>query len=122
LSRLGGIDPSEAIVVGDSPYDAEAAGKADLRTIGVLCGGFSEQDLRRAGCIAIYRDPADLLSRFEQSGLSVEKPPRQIRRVARPLLMALGLAVGAALALAVQRRRLDAPTSQRAGVKNNLEK
>ena len=92
--------------MGDSPYDAEAAGKADLRTIGVLCGGFSEQDLRRAGCIAIYRDPADLLSRFEQSRLFSERPPRQIRRAARPLLIALGLAAGAALAFAVHRRRV----------------
>ena len=103
LSRLGGIDPIEAIVVGDSAYDAEAAGKADLRTIGVLCGGFSEQDLRRAGCIAIYRDPADLLSRLKQSKLFSERPPR--RRVTRPLLIVLGLAAGAALSLAVHRRR-----------------
>jgi len=66
LCRLGGMDPSQAIMVGDSPYDAQAAGKIGLRTIGVLCGGFPEQDLRRAGCIAIYRDPADLLSRFDR--------------------------------------------------------
>jgi HAD superfamily hydrolase (TIGR01509 family) len=67
LTRLDGMDPSEAIVVGDSPYDAEAAGKIGLRTIGVLSGGFPQQDLRRAGCMAIYRDPTDLLARFERS-------------------------------------------------------
>ena len=38
-----------------------------VRTIGVLCGGFSEADLRKAGCVAIYRDPSDLLSRLEDS-------------------------------------------------------
>nr|WP_294526155.1 HAD family phosphatase [uncultured Rhodopila sp.] len=66
LARLNGIEPRDTIVVGDTPYDAEAAGKAGLRTIGVLCGGFPEQDLRRTGCFAIYRDPADMLRRYEE--------------------------------------------------------
>ena len=65
--RLGDMDPAEAIVIGDTPYDAEAAGKAGLRTIGVLCGGFPEDWLRSAGCVAIYAGPADLLARFDQS-------------------------------------------------------
>ena len=52
----------EVIAVGDSPYDAEAAAKAGIRTVGVLCGGFPERTLRLAGCAAIYRDPADLLA------------------------------------------------------------
>jgi HAD superfamily hydrolase (TIGR01509 family) len=59
-------DPSGAIVVGDSPYDAIAANGAGLKTIGVLCGGFPENDLRQAGCIAIFRDPADILERFPE--------------------------------------------------------
>ena len=46
LDRLGDVDPSEAIVIGDTPYDAEAAGKVGLRTIGVLGGGFPEAQLR----------------------------------------------------------------------------
>jgi HAD superfamily hydrolase (TIGR01509 family) len=66
LARLGGIDPRAAIVVGDTPYDAEAAGKAGLRTIGVLGGGFPEADLRQAGCVAIFQDPADLLRRYAE--------------------------------------------------------
>jgi HAD superfamily hydrolase (TIGR01509 family) len=66
VALLPGISKDEIIVVGDTPYDAEAAGKAGLRTIGVLCGGFAEQDLRKAGCIAIYRDPADLLAKLDQ--------------------------------------------------------
>ena len=70
LARLGGVEPSETIVVGDSPYDAEAAAKLNLKTVGVLCGGFPESDLRAAGCVAIFRDPADLLARYEQSPLS----------------------------------------------------
>jgi phosphoglycolate phosphatase-like HAD superfamily hydrolase len=63
------VGPEEAIVVGDTPYDAEAAGKAGLATIGLLCGGFPEDELRAAGCIAIYRDPADLLARYDESPL-----------------------------------------------------
>jgi hypothetical protein len=35
----------------------------------VLCGGFPEADLRAAGCVAIYRDPADLLANYEASPL-----------------------------------------------------
>ena len=56
----------ETIVIGDSPYDAVAAGKAGLRTIGVLSGGFSENDLRKAGCMELYADPSDLLVNFDR--------------------------------------------------------
>jgi phosphoglycolate phosphatase-like HAD superfamily hydrolase len=65
LGRLR-IEPARASAVGDSPYDAIAAGRARLRTIGVLCGGFREDDLRQAGCIAIFRDPADILERLPE--------------------------------------------------------
>jgi len=69
LSKLNPLGPDDAVVVGDTPYDAEAARKAGLKSIGVLCGGFSEEALRAAGCIAVYRDPEDLLQNFEQSPL-----------------------------------------------------
>jgi phosphoglycolate phosphatase-like HAD superfamily hydrolase len=39
------IDGNGPVAIGDSPYDAEAAGKADVCTIGVLCGGFTESEL-----------------------------------------------------------------------------
>lgn len=61
---------TDAIVVGDTPYDAQAAAKAGLKTVGLLSGGFAEQDLRAAGCIAIYRDPADLLRNYDSSPLA----------------------------------------------------
>jgi HAD superfamily hydrolase (TIGR01509 family) len=61
------ISATAAIAVGDSPYDAEAAGKATVRTIGVLCGGFSENSLRRAGCVEVYPGPAALYCCFESS-------------------------------------------------------
>lgn len=70
IDRLDGIAVADAIVIGDTPYDAEAAGKAGIRAIGFTCGGWSEADLRRAGCIAIYRDPADLLARYADSPIA----------------------------------------------------
>jgi HAD superfamily hydrolase (TIGR01549 family) len=72
LAELGDVQPSEAIVVGDTPYDAEAAGKAGLRTIGFLSGGFPEEDLRAAGCARIYRDAAELLANYDTSPLASE--------------------------------------------------
>jgi phosphoglycolate phosphatase-like HAD superfamily hydrolase len=64
------IDGNDAIAIGDSPYDAEAAGKADVRTIGVLCGGFTERELRKAGCVEVYFGPAALLASFDRSLLA----------------------------------------------------
>ncbi|RKK02137.1 HAD family hydrolase [Pseudoroseomonas wenyumeiae] len=75
LAQLPGISPDEAVVIGDTPYDAEAAAKAGIRTIGMLCGGFPEQSLRAAGCIAIYRDPAHLLAEYEASPLGAGGMP-----------------------------------------------
>jgi len=72
LARLGNQSPDRTIVVGDTPYDAEAAAKAGLRTIGLLCGGWSEDELRLSGCIAVFKDPADLLARYSQSPLDAE--------------------------------------------------
>lgn len=66
LDKLRDILPEEVIVVGDSPYDAIAARKASLPTIGVLCGGFERETLIQAGCIAIYQNPADLLNYYPQ--------------------------------------------------------
>ena len=70
LGQLSGISKDEAVVIGDTPYDAEAAGKLRIRTIGVLCGGFPERELRAAGCMDIYDDPADLLARYEETIIS----------------------------------------------------
>ncbi len=69
VDKIDGIDKANMIVIGDTPYDAEAAQKAGLATIGVLCGGFPEADLAAAGCIEIYKDPQDLLDGFARSQL-----------------------------------------------------
>jgi HAD superfamily hydrolase (TIGR01549 family) len=68
--RLDAVEPGDVMVIGDTPYDAQAARSAGLRSIGMLCGGFPEAALQRAGCIAIYRDPADLLRNYDASPLA----------------------------------------------------
>ena len=70
LKKLGNVGPENAIVIGDTPYDAEAAAKAGVRSVGLMCGGWSEGDLRQAGCVEVYRDPADLLARYADSALA----------------------------------------------------
>lgn len=72
LARLGDVTPEEAIVVGDSPYDVQAAGQAGMRTLGVLSGGFSEDTLFKSGVLEVYYDVADLLEYYDESRL-VEK-------------------------------------------------
>lgn len=70
FGKLGLEDRGDAMVVGDTPYDAEASRSAGLATLGVLCGGFTESSLRQAGCIAIYRDPQHLLEAYKASPLA----------------------------------------------------
>ena len=70
LRKLGNLSPDDAVVVGDSPYDVIAAKRILLPTIGLLCGGFSEEELRSVGAVAIFRDPADLLESYERSPLA----------------------------------------------------
>lgn len=69
LKRLG-HKPHEVLALGDTPYDAEAAGKAGIWTIGVCSGGWSKPDLLAAGCLEVYNDVADLLAHFDQSALT----------------------------------------------------
>lgn len=69
LKKLGNPEPSETVVIGDTPFDAEAAKKAGIKTIGVLCGGFPKEDLEK-DCAEIYESPADLLENFERSILT----------------------------------------------------
>jgi HAD superfamily hydrolase (TIGR01509 family) len=59
------VSPNEAITVGDTRFDIEAAAQAGLVTIALLCGRTAKSVLREAGTIAIYRDPADLLAHYD---------------------------------------------------------
>jgi HAD superfamily hydrolase (TIGR01549 family) len=69
LKKLG-VEGPDAVAIGDTPYDAEAAGKAKIASVGVLCGGFTEDSLRQAGCVEVYPGPAALLACFGDSLLA----------------------------------------------------
>ena len=58
------VPPAAATLVGDSPWDAEAAARIGTRMIGVRTGGFSPQELREAGAAAVVDDPLALLGRL----------------------------------------------------------
>lgn len=66
--RKAEVSPAQAIVVGDSPFDIEAAKAAGIATVAVRSGLFPDDDLR--GAIAIYDDVAALLASFDDSPLS----------------------------------------------------
>ena len=63
-----GVRSDEAIMLGDTPYDVEAATRAGVRIIGVRSGGWREGDLR--GAIAVYADTAELLARYDETPFS----------------------------------------------------
>ena len=63
-----GVEPQEAILIGDTPYDIESAHGAGVPTIALRSGGFSDEQLKDA--VAIYDDPADLLAHWDESPLS----------------------------------------------------
>lgn len=53
-AALDKANADTGVLVGDSPYDCESAARAGVSTIGVLTGGFSEEELREAGAVAVY--------------------------------------------------------------------
>ncbi len=59
------VAPAEAIMLGDTPYDIEAAAGAGVGCVAFRSGGWQDADL--AGALAVYDDPADLLARFDSS-------------------------------------------------------
>ena len=70
LGKLDGVEAGEAVAVGDSPYDAESAGKCGIRTVGLRSGGFPDEALQKAGAVAVYDDVAALLAGYDASPLS----------------------------------------------------
>lgn len=65
-----GTAPEAAIVVGDTPYDVEAARKCGLEAVALRSGKFGDEVLARAGPVAIYDDVATLLDDYDHSPLS----------------------------------------------------
>ena len=64
LSRAK-VDPADAAMIGDTPYDAQAAGQASVAAVGVISGGFTEAELVASGCAAVYADPSALLKTYD---------------------------------------------------------
>jgi HAD superfamily hydrolase (TIGR01509 family) len=54
-----------AVLIGDTPWDVEAAGRADVPTVCIVTGGFSEHELREAGAAEVYESLPELLSRLD---------------------------------------------------------
>jgi phosphoglycolate phosphatase-like HAD superfamily hydrolase len=68
--RKAGKYSYRSIMIGDTPYDIEAAARARVHTVALRCGGWwTDEELR--GAVAIYDDPADLCRNFASSPLSV---------------------------------------------------
>jgi HAD superfamily hydrolase (TIGR01509 family) len=65
--RLG-VDISTSIVVGDSVWDLLAARRARALGIGLLSGGYGQDELEKAGAYRVYQDPADLLRHLDEVG------------------------------------------------------
>ncbi len=62
-------DARAAVMVGDTPWDVKAAHAADVRTLAVVTGWFSTQELREAGAAAVFESVAELRERLDETGL-----------------------------------------------------
>jgi HAD superfamily hydrolase (TIGR01509 family) len=67
--QKAGAEASEAVMIGDTPFDVEAAKRAGVPTITVLTGGFSEPELRDAGASSVFESVAELREHLDQTAL-----------------------------------------------------
>ena len=67
--KKSGLDADHVVFVGDAVWDGHAAGNSHVLFVGVTCGGTPAGDLRDAGAVEVWRDPADLLANFGKSAL-----------------------------------------------------
>jgi HAD superfamily hydrolase (TIGR01509 family) len=68
-ARRLGVDISASVVVGDSVWDLLAARRARALGVGLLSGGYGQEELERAGAYRVYQDPADLLRHLDEVGV-----------------------------------------------------
>ena len=66
-----GVSIHDSVVVGDSVWDLLAAQRARAIGVGVLSGGYGQEELERAGAYRVYQDPADLLAHLDEVGVRV---------------------------------------------------
>jgi HAD superfamily hydrolase (TIGR01509 family) len=69
LAALGKATTENAVMVGDTPWDVEAATKAGVETLCVITGGWSKQELREAGAIAVFESVDELRRRLDKTPL-----------------------------------------------------
>jgi HAD superfamily hydrolase (TIGR01509 family) len=69
LAALEKAQTESAVMVGDTPWDVEAASKAGVETLCVITGGWSKQELREAGAIAVFESVDELRQRLEETPL-----------------------------------------------------
>lgn len=65
--ELVGVPAEQAVFVGDSVWDMEAAARAGVRPIALLSGGIPRAALESTGAVEVYEDPTDLLARLDTS-------------------------------------------------------
>jgi phosphoglycolate phosphatase-like HAD superfamily hydrolase len=68
-AALERLDGGPAVMVGDTTWDCHAAAKAGVETIAVLTGGFSDEELRDAGAIAVFESIDELRRRLSETPL-----------------------------------------------------
>jgi phosphoglycolate phosphatase-like HAD superfamily hydrolase len=64
------VPAQECFAIGDAVWDLLAARRASMLSIGVLTGGYGEDELTRAGAYRVYRDAADLAASLDELGIS----------------------------------------------------
>ncbi len=69
LAALEKAGTTDAVMVGDTRWDCEAAAKAGIETIAVMTGGWSEDELRAAGAIAVFESVEELIERLDETPL-----------------------------------------------------
>src|SRR5208283_1665877 len=69
-ARLG-VEIQNSVVVGDSVWDQLAARRAKALGVGLLSGGYGQEELERAGAYRVYEDPADLLRHLDEVGVRI---------------------------------------------------
>lgn len=65
FKKLVNVEKNDVLIVGDTPYDAIAARKADFEIVGVLTGGWSIEELEKSGCKKTFKDIAEVYENFK---------------------------------------------------------
>jgi HAD superfamily hydrolase (TIGR01509 family) len=63
------VEPAQCLIVGDAVWDVHAARRAGILSVGLLSGGFGEQELYNAGAMRVYKDAAGLLAGINELGI-----------------------------------------------------